>query len=309
MRLFRVLALIGVCGCAAGSPLGGECNVGADCESGACRDGLCVDDQPVGGVGAGGDMSAGSPPIGGEAPGGGSEGGGGICELGHDGVIERSEVPIEAGLSAKFRVASDATVDSAAQMVEGTPTWDFSQALAGDQTILIETLSLSGAWYAATFPGATYAARLSQSADLLGVFEITDTALLLRGVVSPEDGVTKTELEYDPPVTVLSFPVEDGKSWSTDTTVTGTASGVFGIYYELYENSVDTRGDVITPFSTFDSLRVRVDLTRTTGVIVTTQRTYAFVTECFGTIATMASQYNEVEAEFDDPSEIRRLTP
>ena len=218
-------------------------------------------------------------------------------------------MPLEAGLSAKFRVATSGTVESAPVLVDGTPTWDFSAALSGDQTVLVETLPVSGAWYAATFPGASYAARLSQGADLLGVFEITDTALLLRGVVSPEDGITKTELEYDPPVTVLAFPITEGDSWTTDTTVSGTASGVFGVYFETYENTVDTRGNVITPFSSFDSLRIRVDLTRTTGAIVTTQRTFAFVTECFGTIASMVSQYNELETEFDDPSEIRRLTP
>lgn len=304
------LAAMFVIGCAAGSPLGGECDVGSDCESGACREGVCVENESPGGAGAGGDASGGESSEGGQGPlGGMGEGGGGLCELGNDGEITRAEVPLEAGLSAKFRVATSGTISSAPTDVDGTPTWDFSETLSGDQTILIETLPVTGAWYAGSFPGASYAARLSQSADLLGVFEITDTALLLRGVVSPEDGITKTELEYDPPVTVLSFPMTEGDSWSTDTTVTGTANGVFGVYFETYENTVDTRGNVVTPFSTFDSLRVRVDLTRTTGAIVTTQRTFAFVTECFGTIATMVSQYNELETEFDDPSEIRRLTP
>jgi hypothetical protein len=72
---------------------------------------------------------------------------------------------------------------------------------------------------------------------------------------------------------------------------------------------VDERGDVVTPFSTFDALRVRIDLTRTVGALVSTQKTFAFVTECFGTIATIDSTTNESGDEFTDVSEIKRLTP
>ena len=54
MRLFstvlRAIA-IGFLGCAAGSPLGEACEVGADCESGACNDGKCVRAEETGGGG------------------------------------------------------------------------------------------------------------------------------------------------------------------------------------------------------------------------------------------------------------------
>lgn len=295
--LLPILSLLAAC--AAGSPIGSSCESGADCESGACNDGVCVEAE--GGSGAGGEDAAGAGSSsggqgaqGGETSGGGGEGGG-LCSFGHDGEITRDEVPIQAGLSAKFRVAEGVTISTQPEIVDGTPTWDLSVALSGDETTLLETLAMDGTWYASLFPNASYAARLSQGADLLGVFQATSTELLLLGVVSPTDGAFRTELEYDPPVPVLQFPLEVGDSWTVDSTVTGYANGVFGVYFETYDNAVDTRGDVITPFASFDALRVKVDLTRTTGAIITTQTSFAFVTECFGTVATMVSQYNAPE--------------
>ena len=52
-------------------------------------------------------------------------------------------------------------------------------------------------YFAGQAAGATYATKLSQTEDLLGVFELTDTRLLLRGVVSPEAGIYRTELVYE----------------------------------------------------------------------------------------------------------------
>lgn len=300
------LAAVALYGCAAGGPIGDACETGSDCESGACNQGVCVDPTTgTGGGGGEGTSTGGSP-----AQGGGDEGGAsGLCSPNHDGTIARDEVPLAAGLDAKFRVATNVTFSTASTDVAGTPTWDLTTALAGDHATLIETLPLGGTWFEASYPGATYAARLSDTGDLLGVFEITNDALLLRGVVSIEDGFSKTELQYDPAVVVLSFPLTDGATWSTDTTVSGTASGVFGVYYESYTNTVDGRGDVVTPFGTFDALRVRVDLTRTVGAAVATLKTFAFTSECFGTVATIQSQYGELGDEFTDVAEIKRLAP
>jgi hypothetical protein len=311
------VASLGAVGCAAGEPLGAQCEVGADCESGACNDGVCVDapggagGDGNGGPGSGGDGGAGATNTGGaggDAPGGGGAGGG-LCSPNGDGQIERTEVPIGPGLDAKFRVATDVEFSTASTLVEGVPTWDLSGALSGDMSLLLETLPMTGQWFESVFPGASYAARLSSTSDLLGVFEIDDQALVLRGVVSPDDGAFRTELEYDPPVTILAFPLTESSTWSTESTVSGLASGVISFYYEDYVSVVDERGEVVTPFSTFDALRVRIDLTRTVGALVTTQKTFAFVTECFGTVATIDSTTNESGDEFTDLSEIKRLTP
>jgi hypothetical protein len=43
--------------------------------------------------------------------------------------------------------------------------------------------------------------------------------------------------------------------------------------------------------------------------VPTSTRQYVFVTECFGSVATVVSQPNETEIEFEDAAEVRRLSP
>lgn len=293
-----------------------ECRVGADCPSGACSaDGRCLDAEPStttsmantggGGMGQGGASTS----AGGMGQGAGT-GGSGLCAPNRDGIIERNEVPLGPGLSATFRIAQDATFDTG-----GTPdgdgyTWDLAQTFPGDELALVETIDLAGQWYEELFPGASYAVKLRESEDLLGVFELTPTALLLRGVVSTEDGFQRTELEYDPAVTVLSFPFEEGDSWTTDSIVSGLALGVITAYSEEYVSTVDKHGTLTTPFGEFPVLRVHTALDRTSGGFpLTTIQTHAFVTECFGTVASVASQDGESATEFNDAAELRRLAP
>ena len=110
------------------------------------------------------------------------------------------------------------------------------------------------------------------STDLLGVFETSPGALLLRGVVSPTETASKTELTNTPAVSVLKFPLTKGAKWTTDADVGGTAQGValFGTYTEKYTSEVDAEGTLKTPLGTFDVLRVKVVLTRTIGVLPST---------------------------------------
>src|SRR6185369_4022284 len=127
--------------------------------------------------------------------------GGNVCSPNQDGSITRAEVPLGPGLHATFEVAENVPVDTAGAMQgDGSRAWDLSGALSGDHGELVETLPLTGQWFAADFPGASYASRLSDTSNLLGVFEINDTELLLRGVASPQPGVQQTKLTYNPPV-------------------------------------------------------------------------------------------------------------
>jgi hypothetical protein len=231
------------------------------------------------------------------------------CTPDGDGVVARAEVPLRAGLHATFRVAADVAVSTAGTTAGGVRTWDLTAALAGDHALLSETQPLAGTWFASTFAGATYAARLADGNDLLGVFEVTDEALLLRGVVSPAAGLTKTELTYDPPVKILAFPLQPGATFTTTSLVTGFASGVWSAYSEKYESQVDAEGQLKTPYGEFHVLRVRTVMTRTVGLLVTTSRTFAFVTDCFGTVATVRSRDNESTAEFTQAAEVWRLSP
>jgi hypothetical protein len=302
--------------CTASSDDAGTCRTGGDCPSGVCEAGICQSADATTGS-AGGDDGAGggeggSDGEGGETSSGGgsADGGGGpLCDSENDGEVRRDEVPLEAGYRASFLTSTTADFDSQGDTEGGERVWDFDVDFSGDHLVLSETLDPSEQWFGASFPDATYAARLRDATDLLGIFQATDDQLLLLGVASQDDGISRTELTYDPPVIVLDFPLEEGNEWSTTTTVSGLAEGIGVVYTEAYDNEVDARGTAKTPYGDFDVLRVRVDLTRTVGFLVTTQRTFAFVSECFGTVARVVSQENDTSAEFDDPSEVLRLSP
>lgn len=295
------------------------CRVGADCASGMCApDGMCVEgpaaadptgprgEGPEGIADAGGgtDNAAPSTP----------DDGGGLalpgCVPNKDGTITRDEVPVRAGLRAHFRVAEDVEVSTAGEpAASGRRKWDLSRALPNDANVLVETLPLTGRWYEPKYEGATYTTQLRKSSDLVGVFKTAPGALTLMGVVSPTDGLYKTELTNDPPVSMLVFPLTLDKKWHSDTRVTGWAQGVLTTYTEKYEAHVDAAGELVTPLGTFDVLRVRIDLTRVVGIYTTTSRTFAFITECYGNVASIASRDNEKDVEFTRAAEVRRIAP
>jgi len=308
-------AFLGLLSLACADGMDRVCNADADCASGACRpDGTC--EPPAAGDAGGGvdgavhDAGPAPPDAGRDAGVPDVDAGPAGCVPDRDGVIRREEVPLGPGLRATFRVARDARFDTAGEPLgDGMRRWDVSGDLAGDHDVLVETRHLDGAWYADDFPGASYASRLSDGEDLLGVFELTGASLLLRGVVSPEGGLDRTNVSHDPEVETLSFPLELGARWSTDATVTGISSGVVATWRERYESEVDARGELETPFGTFDVLRVRVVLRRTVGVVTKVVRTYLFVSECFGTVASIVSRDDEPREEFTRASELRRIAP
>lgn len=315
--LAAALALLASGACPAGAP---QCRVGADCASGACRaDGTCAPVEADGGgsdAGGGGDGGAsgdagasdGGVDAGSDA-GANPDGGPLTCQPNHDGIVTRGEVYFVAGAHATFRIGKNATVDMTGSLTpDGGRHWDLAGALAGDHDALVETVVPAGTWWSADFPNATYAAQLADGSDLLGVFEATGDALLMRGIVSPTKSALYTELSYAPPVKVLAFPLQSGTSFTTTAQVTGFKNGVtVGLgWQEKYESLADGAGEAATPFGTFPILRVRTLLT---VALTTTVRSFTFVAECFGPVATVTSQPNEPTVEFTSASEARRLAP
>jgi hypothetical protein len=277
------------------------CTVGADCASGVCDgDGTCGAPSSGGTGGASATTSTGA-----------GAGGAATCSPDHDGIITRAEVPLAPGLHANFLAAEDAGVNTAGTTgADGGVTWDLSVTFSGDHSEAVDTLALGPQWFGADFPGASYTAVLSDTSDLLGVFTLSETALTLVGVASPTAGSTQTELHYSPAVTVLAFPMALNATWTTTSTVTGTAEGVDVIYSETYQSTVDAAGALKTPYATFDVLRVDTLLTRVVGALITTTRTFSFVTECFGNVATIVSNTDDtLTVDFTTAAEVSRLAP
>jgi hypothetical protein len=296
-----------------------QCHVGTDCASGVCfADGTC---EPLPSSDAGGSDSGSIPPDAGTPPDAGMVGGpdsgptsvdGGLCVPAYDGTIPRARIPLLAGLNASFEIAEDAGFSTAGTTLsDGGRAWDLSVSFPGDHVVDVQTESPSNYWFANSFPAATYVVQLSDTSDLLGIFQATDTALLLIGIASPTSAAPQTNVSYSPPVTVLSFPLQQGATWQTQSTVSGWYQGIYYPFYtESYVSSVDATGTLLSPYGTFPQvLRVQTTLTRTVGLLVTTIQSFDFAADCFGVVASITSQNDEPNVEFTNAAELRRLAP
>lgn len=272
------------------------CSVDDDCESKFCRaDGTC---GPTGVDAAPGADS----PMGTDAPVG--------CAPNGDDSIAASEYPIRPGASARFRTAQDATIDSTGTALPNNKRrWDLTGSLAGDTDGELASIVPQGTWWASKFPTATYAARLSAKSDLVGVFAASATGVNLLGIVSPTNGPSRTEIKYVPEVVVLQFPLLAGRQWTTTTQASGVISGITSFYSETYATLVDASGTVATPYGEFPALRTKTEFSQTVGVLTTKRRTFGFVAECFGSVATMVSKDNPAAGELTSVAELRRLIP
>jgi len=233
----------------------------------------------------------------------------GVCAPNHDGQVSLGELPLIAGRSATFRVAMGASWSTAGTSnPNGTHTWNLAGTLSGDADHVIPLGNPDGTWWRTDYPNATYTAPLASDSDLLGVFKVDSTGVTLLAVVSPDGGASKTELDYDPPAKILSVPFGAGSTWTSTSTVSGYAQGLIVAYTEKYESRADLVGDMTTPYGTFPVIRIATDLTRTSGLqLLLTKRTFAWMAECFGSVATAQSQDFESSAEFSDDAEVRRL--
>jgi hypothetical protein len=287
------LAVFAGWACSSSSP---QCQVGADCASGACdSSGHCV---PVttGGDDSGSSTLEASVEAGVESSTEASSGGGegGICQPNNDGVVTLAELPMAAGLHANFLIAENVTMNTAGTAEpDGTIDWDFSAALSGDHTVIITTDALTGQWFASQFTSATYTSKLSDTETFLGVYQGTTSGLLLQGVVTPTTTSPETDVSYTPPAEIIDVPLQVGTTWTSTSTVKGTADGIpDSTYTEKYASVVDAKGTLKVPYGTFQVLRVQTTLTRTVVPLtdIETTQTMTFVAECFGPVARLTSQ-------------------
>ncbi|MFI5301389.1 MAG: hypothetical protein ACHREM_25160 [Polyangiales bacterium] len=293
-----VLSVGGAAGCASGS-VAAECRTGADCASGACgTDGKCTDAPAPTDSGTTSESSSTTDALTG-------------CTGNGDGTITASELPLAAGLHATFRVAASVTVDTTGQTDStGHRTWDLSAPLNGDKDVGVVTFPVAPQWFGSSFSGASYASALSPATtNLLGVFDVGAASVTLRGVASPTSGSTQTLLTYTTPPRVLILPLSATSTWTDTSALSGTTSGIASYVTDAYTSSVDAHGTLKTPYGAFEVLRVSTVLTRTTGVVPTITRTFAFVAECFGTVATITSNADETATEFTSAASVERIAP
>ncbi|MDB4928831.1 MAG: hypothetical protein JWM10_1315, partial [Myxococcaceae bacterium] len=234
------------------------------------------------------------------------------CAADRDGVITRAEVNFLVGASVLYAVneegATVTPVDLTGTMVEGVRRWDYSAARAEDRRVLDEVMRPTGRWWSARYPDATYAAMLDRTANILGVYRASATALELLGTVSVAENATN--LTMSPPVVVLRFPLRVNDTWTQSVTATGFYNFTPLTNVTAYTTRVDAAGEVWTPAGRYPSLRVRTDLDQTIPftVIRRTKRTYTFLSECWGVVARIASVDNETADPFTRASEYRRLS-
>lgn len=233
------------------------------------------------------------------------------CLPNWDGVVTRAEVPFVLGASVIYIVNRGGTVvtpvDTAGRAGDAGRLWDFSRPALDDHRVLDEVTPAAGQWWASRVPGAEFATALDREQGTLGVYRATAEALQLLAAVSTE--ANRTLLLFDPPVDALRFPLREGSTWSQSVTGRGFVNFMPLVNITDYVFRVDGQGEARTPAGRFPSLRVRVELDQRIPLTLLrrTQRSYVFVTECWGVVARVASVDNEAMVEFNRAAEYRRL--
>jgi hypothetical protein len=237
------------------------------------------------------------------------------CAPNLDGKIEAKELEPATGVPVKLLVSppgKSRTVDLVGTEQGGKTVWDLGADYADDQLATIQASDMSGKWYLATFPSATFAAPVDVAGNVEGAYAYSQGGILLLGLASrdPDGPGGKTLLVYDPPIAVYRFPLEVGKTWVSAGTVTnGTLRGQPYAGKDTYEVKVDAQGEVRLPDYTFTQvLRVRTTVTvaPSAGAPLVRRQT-SFLFECFGEVARATSQDGETKDDFENAAELRRL--
>jgi hypothetical protein len=232
-----------------------------------------------------------------------------LCSGNNDGVIDRGELQFPIGVTVRYLVnppGTTVTVQPGGAPGPDGPVWDLSST-AGDLRDFT-LLPVAGAWFAGSFPDATYAVTTDLASGTLGVFRVTDTALLLLGFASPDPG--KTLLVYDAPVVTVRLPIHAGDGFVTAGKITnGKLGGQPFASTDTYTVSVDARGEAVLPYLRFqNTLRIRVGLSQALPAGVAVQHIeYLYYHECFGELGRFVSSPGETDPMFTSAAESRRL--
>jgi hypothetical protein len=237
------------------------------------------------------------------------------CVPNLDGKIDSNELAAAFGVPVHYVVSPPGTsrqVNLAGTTTKSGMAWELASDYADDQSLVVEASSVTGKWYAASFPADAFVTPFDAGDQIESVGEINATGFLLLGLAShdmaPAQG--KTLLIYSTPIQLLKFPVVVGQSFvSTGNIVNGTTRGLPYAGQDTYEVSVDAIGSLDLPSLTFDQVhRVRTKVTVTPAVgAPTTELQTSFFAECFGEVARATSAAGETNPNFTEAAELRRL--
>jgi len=234
-----------------------------------------------------------------------------MCRGNRDGAIAREELLFVLGAEGRYRVNPPSTLarlDTRGTMrADGSRAWDFRDP-SGD-LVSLRLEPAAGQWFAARFPGAQYVSRLDPRTPLLGVYRATDTSVELMGAAGPT-AASETVIPYAMPLNVLQFPLRLGDTWvATAQTMDATVDGLPAVSRDRYEITVDARGEVRTEAITFSNvLRLRVELTQTFPAGPGVRRIqYLWMAECYGEVARAVSRDGDVNPDFTEATEFRRI--
>lgn len=238
------------------------------------------------------------------------------CVPNLDEQIDASELAPAIGVSVQYVVSppdTTRTVDLAGvEDEDGEITWDFATDFADDQSLKVVPQTLAGKWYSSEFPEGAFVTPFDRSGSVDSIGLAREDGLLLLGVASAEEDPAegKTLLIYDPPITVLQFPVEVGDSFISVGEITnGVVQGLPYAGRDTYEVSVDAIGTIDLLQLTFEQVhrvRTKVTVEPAVGSPVVRFQT-SFFAECFAEVARATSKNGESSAEFSEAAELRRL--
>src|SRR5579872_4332426 len=102
------------------------------------------------------------------------------CSGNHDAVIDRSELVFPTGTSVNYLINPPGTTVPVAP--DGAPgadglEWDLTSTAGDVHALLLDTVS--DKWFASSFPSASYAVVSDLQTGILGIFQVTNDALLL----------------------------------------------------------------------------------------------------------------------------------
>ena len=237
------------------------------------------------------------------------------CSL-DDGRLDVDELPVAIGIPLRYTAATDEDaaipVDVVGSASANGTRWDFTGPVPDGAPFEVVAWALDGRWYADRFEDApafaagrgAYVAPLSD--DMEGVFEKRDGEVLLLGVASVEED--RTVVTYEPPITVLQFPLQVGATFSTETNGSGTFD--FNPFYwssDTYTSAVDASGTVETAAGPLPALRLRLEQEVIVGYLVVTQIKYSWLAPCIGVLAQVESDTGEDDPAFTHARHLRQV--